>query len=480
MAGKLQIDTDGFRKRVAWRGIVGVLTELVSNAFDESITRCDVRITQTAFNKYALSVEDDAPDGFKNLDDSYTLYADSYKAALADKRGRFNVGEKIAIVLCETASITSTTGTRVFTRNDVSRSKIRRAKGTLFEGVIRSTKGDVARALDVLGSLIVPEGVDFTVNGERIERPARIAQVEASLPTVAANADGELVKTARITTVDVYRRRGERGAIYELGVPVLGVEHPYIMDVRQKVPLSTDRNNVTPGFYRKLCGAVLDGTADLLTEDEARSKGVVEGIAQAKSDSAVIAVAEKRHGRERYVPDPKNAEGNGTLFARGYQPVYGGSYDRETWARLNAAQAIPSVNVLMPKTTVPPERYDGEITTAMRITADFAKALCRELLGKSLTVEFSGNRNVDCVAQCGPSGEGAASLTFHVHKLGGPGWFSTVPLVEPRVLDLILHELGHHNAAQDCTRAHTAEVTKLAAELVKRVLVAPLGFRDYR
>jgi hypothetical protein len=95
MAGKLQVDSDGFRKRVAWRGPFGALSELISNALDERITRCDVSFSHVSQQTYLIRVEDDSPDGFRNLEESYTLYADSYKANTPSLRGRFNVGEKV-------------------------------------------------------------------------------------------------------------------------------------------------------------------------------------------------------------------------------------------------------------------------------------------------------------------------------------------------------------------------------------------------
>ena len=65
MAGKLQVDSDGFRKRVAWRGPFGVLSELISNALDEEITRCDVMFAHVSQQSYLIRVEDDSPVGFR-------------------------------------------------------------------------------------------------------------------------------------------------------------------------------------------------------------------------------------------------------------------------------------------------------------------------------------------------------------------------------------------------------------------------------
>src|ERR1700761_3704840 len=61
-----------------------------------------------------LTVEDDAPEGFRDLAHAYTLFADSYKRANPEQRGQFNLGEKMVLAVCERASISTTKGTVVF------------------------------------------------------------------------------------------------------------------------------------------------------------------------------------------------------------------------------------------------------------------------------------------------------------------------------------------------------------------------------
>jgi len=480
MAGKLEVDTNGFRKRVAWRGPLGVLMELISNALDENITYCDVIFEHVEQQTYRIRVEDDSTEGFRNLDESYTLYADSYKAGILNKRGRFNVGEKIAIVLCDDAKIESTTGTRIFSNNHVKRSPKKRDKGTVFEGTMRCTRAQYEDACTQVVKIVPPEGIRLTFNGHQINRPRQVAVVSATLPTIGVNEDGDLYKTTAKTEIVIYEPSdGTSGAIYELGVPVVNVDHPFIMDVRQKVPLSVDRNNVTPSYYRKLCGAVLDATANLLNEEQVRSKGITEGIAAALSDEAIKAVMAKKHGQGAYVPDPGNREANGELFARGQQPVNPGTYDRETWDRIRGAKALPSASDLIPRRSVPPVAYEGEVSRGMQQVAALATLICTEVLHKSLSVRFSGNANVTCSAQCGPAGAEAADLTFHV-KILGEGWFSEKPVMSRENLDLIFHELGHHKGDQDCTRAHCNEVTSIAASVAVLLQTRPALFESFR
>lgn len=480
MAGKLIVDTRGFRKRIAWRGPLGVLTELISNALDEEITYCDVTFKPIERQQYQIRVEDDSREGFRNLDESFTLYAQSYKAGMTDKRGRFNVGEKLAIVLCDSARIESTGGSRIFLDNQVKRSSRKREKGTVFEGTLRCTATQYEAACAQVERIIVPQGVRLIFNGRPITPPPLITRVRALLPTIAVNDAGELFKTCAKTEVAVYEPApASGGAIYELGIPVVKVDHPFVMDVRQKVPLSVDRNSVTPGYYRKLCGAVLDATAGLLSAEQARSKGVTEGIAAAQSDDAIKAVILKKHGQGAYVPDPGNREANGELFAQGRHPVNPGTYDRQTWERIRSAKALPSASDLIPRRSVAPVPYAGELTLAMRQVAALAQLICRQVLHKSLNVRFSGNTDLSCLAQCGPSSDGSVELTFHVRMLGA-SWFSEKPVLSHENLDLIYHELGHHQGNQDCTREHCNQVTRIAASVSILLQTRPELFDRFR
>jgi PAS domain S-box-containing protein len=186
-----------------------------------------------------------------------------------------------------------------------------------------------------------------------------------------------------------------------------------------------------------------------------------------------------QHGDGAYVPDPGNREANGELFARGQQPVNPGTYDRETWDRIRGAKALPSASDLIPRRSVPPVPYEGEMTRGMQQVAALAKLISTEVLHKPLTVVFSGNENVTCSAQCGPEGAGAVGLTFHV-KILGDQWFSERPVLCRENLDLVYHELGHHAGAQDCTRDHCNQVTLIAASVSVMLQTKPELFAKFR
>jgi hypothetical protein len=320
----------------------------------------------------------------------------------------------------------------------------------------------------------------MTLNGQVLpsRRPVRTA--EAILPTEYADETGDLRRTERKTRIDIYEvAAGEVASIFELGIPVVETGDVFHYDVRQRVPLPINRNNVHPAFLRRLRGAVLDATADLLTPEQAANKGITDGIVSAKPETRV-AVISARFGEKRYVID-FNREAGGELFAEGHTPVPPNAFDSETWKALKAAGAIQSANQLRPKHYValiplPEER----ITPAMEKFRQFAELLCHLTLNKSIASwSWSNNPTAANAASCGPHGAQAIDVAVNVGQLG-PEWFSDQPATCARNIDLIIHELGHHAGAIDCTREHANEMTRIAATLAVLMLTRPALFDDFR
>src|SRR5438094_2612222 len=115
MASTFEVSKKGLAQLVRRRGgIHHAIEELVSNAQDEDVTRIDIKFEHVEQRTYRLTVEDDSPEGFKDLSHAYTLFAPSYKKSDPTKRGRFNFGEKWVIAMCDPATISTTTGTVIF------------------------------------------------------------------------------------------------------------------------------------------------------------------------------------------------------------------------------------------------------------------------------------------------------------------------------------------------------------------------------
>ncbi len=127
-----KVDRMGLRKLVAARPKVFILYELVQNAIDEDgVSQVSVRFV-FSHRRAVLAIEDNAPHGFRDLTHAFTLFAVSHKARRPEQRGRFNLGEKLVLALCDEATIASTTGTWHFDRRGRHHSRKHRPRGSPF------------------------------------------------------------------------------------------------------------------------------------------------------------------------------------------------------------------------------------------------------------------------------------------------------------------------------------------------------------
>lgn len=480
--GMFDLDTMGFRQVFADRSVSRMLEELVSNAFDENVSRVDVRFEHLGGQDYRLRVTDDSPAGFEDLRDAYTVFAPSKKKGDPTKRGRFCFGEKWVIARCQEVMITSTSGRVIFdvTNDRRSRSPKATERGTEVECLLRTTRDEYTMACDRLRNILIPDRIILTLNGEALPSRSPLRSTEATLPTEYADANGDLRRTERKCQIDIYGvRDGEVASVFELGIPVVETGDVYHYDVRQRVPLPINRNNVSPAYLRRLRGAVLDVTADLLTPEQAANKGVTDGITAAKPETRV-SVMTTRFGEKRYVTD-FNREAGGELFAEGHTPVAPNTFDSETWKALKLAGAIRSANQLRPKHYVSPVPFpEQEITPAMETFREFAEMLSHVILSKDIASwNWTNNPDAGNVASCGPAGQSAITMAVNVGGLGVE-WFSEHPATCVQNIDLLIHELGHHAGALDCTREHANEMTRIGATLAFLMLTRPSLFERYR
>ena len=102
----------------------------------------DVTLPRPERGYTTLTVADDSPAGFRDLADAYTMFKRSYKEGEAAKRGIFNLGEKLALALCEKAAIETMTGTVRFDSTGRHVGRERTDKGSIFTGRMRLTIGE--------------------------------------------------------------------------------------------------------------------------------------------------------------------------------------------------------------------------------------------------------------------------------------------------------------------------------------------------
>ena len=258
------VDRRGLANIVKRRGKSRTIFELIQNAWDAPATS-EVHVTLTAGKARGMSslvVTDDSPEGFADLADAFTLFAPSAKTRDAEKRGRFNLGEKLVLALCETATISSTTGGWHFSSRGRSRLRVTREKGSMFEAIIRLNAAERSEAIEALYSLLPPKAIATCVNGVQLASGTPVREFTAVLPTEVADDEGVMRRTRRQATIRLFEPSdGETPQLYEMGIPVVETDGRWHVDIGQKVPLNMERDNVSPAYLRDVRVAVLNAAA---------------------------------------------------------------------------------------------------------------------------------------------------------------------------------------------------------------------------
>ena len=472
------VDKAGLGRQAEQHSKGRLIGELVQNALDEvGVTIINVTLTQVPGRPLAdLTVEDDSPEGFKNLSHAYTLFADSYKRGNPEQRGQYNFGEKLVLAVCESASITTTKGSVVFdpTEGRIEKPRQKRERGSVFQGRIRLTRDEFAEVADYLRSLLLPGDVAVTFNGDRLLPRTPIRTFEVSLDTLVADDQGVMRPRVRKTTVGLYEPLpGEVPALYELALPVVETGDGWHVNVHQKVPLNRDRDNVKPAYLQAVRVAVLNAAHDLLRTDDEATAGWVKlaGADPRCSDDAIKHLIRLRFGEKVAAPDPSDTEAMKRFQSQGGVIVAGLS--KGEWANVKRAGAVLSAGKICPTAKpysddpdaplvdiVPPDQW----TEWIRNVAEYARYLGRELMGVEVIVSVvrTTNNFVACY--------GRRRLDLNLVRLGHK-WFEQG--ATEAVDRLLIHEFGHQYSGDHLSEEYHDALCRLGAGLKRLALEKP-------
>lgn len=410
---------EGLSKIARRKGLAFILLELVQNAWDTNATH--VRVTLEPIKgvpRAKLRVSDDDPNGFRDLSHGYTLFAESEKKGNASLRGRFNLGEKLVLSICESARLSTTTGTVIFEGDSRRLTRERTSIGSVFEAEIRMTLDEMQEVLDASNRLLPP--IPTFINGERLPTRDEIHSFAGTLPTEVADNEGYLKRTTRRTVIKLYTPHEGVSYIYELGIPVVETDFPWSIDVGQKIPLNVDRDNVTPAYRKALGVLVLNEMHGRLKDGQASSPIVQEALTSPDvSTEAIDAVLTQQYGKNRVVYDPSDKEANHRAAANNFAVIHGGAFSREAWTRIKAAGVIKPAGQIFPT----PKPYDPEgkpaqtipepeWTEGMRAVADFCQSMAQQLMGVEIQIVMEKERSQRYLANYG-----SRRLTFNVPRL---------------------------------------------------------------
>lgn len=460
------VSREGLRELQENKPKAWILRELIANAFDEDISKCTVEMKFSSAKKNALIiVEDNSPEGFRDLRDAYTLFGKTYKRFEADKRGRFNIGEKQVIAICDFARITTTKGTIIFDRGGRHSSSYKIEKGSIIHIQVKMKKAEYEELENYANQILVPKGILLIVNGKEIPYREPYQSFESILMTEIDEGQG-FRRTSRKTTVNLYNHNDGKRYLYELGIPVQEIDCEYHIDVQQKIPLTLDRDNVLPSFLQDVYAEVLNHTHTEISPESSSKLWVREGTSDERaSTDAVRSVIKKRYGDKVVIANPKDKRSIDEALANGYKVVYGSEMSKEEWNKVREAEAMKSSTEMFGISFAESERVEPDEN--MQRVGEYAKRLARRLLDIDIKVVFLKSSKATAVADFGD-----CTLRFNVSHLNG---YFQRPLVE--TTGLILHEIAHYKGHHTEETYHEC-LTDMAQALVKIALEEPGFFKE--
>jgi hypothetical protein len=481
------IDRKGLAKLLERRGKIWLLHELIANSWDaDNATLVEVMIEpEEGVPLATVIVRDDAPDGFADLSHAWTLFAESSRKGQFEKRGRFNLGEKLVLALCNEASIISTKGAVMFDGRGRTSMKTRRWRGTEFQGIARITRAELAEIKIGLRKLISPAHITTLINGDKLPTRVPLKTIEATLPTEIADDDGVLRRSSRKTTISIYEPLpGESAMLYEMGIPVVATGDKWDLVIGQKIPLSFDRDNVTPAYLRDVRTLIVNAMHDQLTPDDANATFVNEALAnEDATPEAVCTALDLKYGVQRAIWDPSDLEANMNLESRGYTLIKGAQLTKPQWANVKkhdadrtkpAGQIAPTKKVLFSADGVDRWVPREQWTPSMHAVVEYTIAVCSALLDKPVAVTILSD-----ITESYGACFGDLSFVFNLGRLGHRFFNACEHGPTDELNQLIIHECGHGmpGGANHLAAEYHEGLCKLGARFTRLALKRPELFK---
>jgi len=472
MTNWFEASASGLKKLQVGKPKYYIIRELIQNALDEVITKCEV-ITEHDLRFTTVKVEDDSPIGFRDLSDAYTMFQDTPKRKNPESRGRYTVGEKQAISVCEGSSkafaeIITTKGGVRFDSTGRHRLNRKREIGTSVIIKYPDSKKDYQDMLDYVRTILIPDGIKFILNSEKLRYREPFKSFTAKLQTEVDKGDG-LRRTKRKTRVDIHKI--SNSMLYEMGIPVCEIDCEYGIDVQQRVPLSIDRETVSQAFLQDLFAEVLNNTYDDIEEENSSQVWIRQGMSDDRiKRETVESIIKKRFGDKVVVATPNDPISVDDAIADGCRVIQGRELSKEEWGNIKRfgdsgnGGLIPSSKEMYGKGIASYTKYIEPNENMSKIKR-LVEKIAISLLGIEVKVVFI---EIDATES---ASYGNGVLSFNMTRLGRK-FFN---ILDSRVLGLVIHELSHHYGMHTEKEYHRA-MEKLGGELVILALNKPSFF----
>jgi hypothetical protein len=470
------VDKEGLAKVLERRGKEFVLFELISNAWDAASSLVTVTLERVPASRHCRIVVEDNGGGFARLSDAFVLFAESTRKSDAARRGRYGLGEKLCLAVSDRAEIATVTGTVTFDeqgRHIAPRKRL--AAGSRVTLVLKMTEEERKECEAAVVQLIPPHGCETRFNDKLLAARAAVASTEQALPTEIADAEGNLRRTVRRTSIEVYEPiNGEEPHLYELGVRVVPSGLRWHVNIGQKVPQPLDRDNVSPAYHARVRAIVLELMHQQLSSEDANAAWVRDAIEAHGDDltkEAVGAVLDLRFGEKRVSADPNDAEAMSLAMAQGYTVVRGSQMSGSEWAVAKqwglikpAGQVTPSPRPFSPDGQPLKLLARERLTAPVLAVVELIERIAPHLIGRAVHVSITPDLSWNFAAAYG-----AGVLTINFGRLGTK-WFTGSMA---RIMDLVVHELAHEKSGNHLSSEYHDALTEIAGKAVALALDRP-------
>lgn len=465
---KFEVSPEGMRELQEGREPWQLAKELIANAFDEeSVQTVQVTLKKEGNKSAVLRVEDDGK-GFVDLSHAWTLYAPTKKRSDSTVSGRWNLGEKEILAVASKGKIETTTGSVSFDGSSRTVSRKKRNYGTVVELHLPWTKEQIEQTIEKLQEIDPKVGVFFTVNDRNVSRQETVCSpIKATLDTPRLES-GVMQLAKRQAEIWVKSSKGDRACIQELGIPIQEIDCPWTIDIRQKVPLSPNRDTVRDSYLQDVYAEVLNVMVHQLTADESSANWVRIGSVDPRCRKDALDMLRELRFGEKAVLWSSDTLANERAREAGYSVVPPKLLNPEERTIFQSVGLVHSSDKfgLTPK---PAKSVDT--TPAMQAFADVVKNLGSKLLNQKVTVSFYELKGAYEAAQWS-----AGQMSFNVASLPDD-FFATVGEQQIR---LILHEFAHHHGRGLDDEPHGGKwkenLQTLAARLVMIARKSPQAF----
>ena len=449
---KFEVDDEGFKNQMSEMGLWRLAQEIVTNEFDEKkhgVTKVEALIYGDTDGTIKIIVKGNGL-GFRDIKEIYTLYGDSYKRVDSEVAGRYNLGDKQFLSVAEYAVVKSNEHIVSFgsfgRKETINPNPI---KGTEISGNFKRdiTDDEFDNIIVELKKVAVPEGIEYTINGDLVEPREIIKSFKTILRTpVASGKNQKLVDVNRECEIRLYPLLdGEEPMIMELGVQINKFKERNLdwhVDIRQKVPIPTSRDMVSPKYLTDLYSKLLDNTLDLLEGEGLEGDWINDGLKKS-SEQGVRDFLIKKHGTDKIMIESDNDyRANEKAQMQGYK-VIPQVFSREIMKNIGTKTGVVKYAGKEFGTNFGADSKPVEPNPEMLRFAEIVKRIGKYVLHREITVTFSRCRECDESATW--SGN---NMNFNVSKIRrGTKGFSEVT---DNLLGIIIHELAHGYDRTDC------------------------------